>query len=117
MKEYEIFNFKEDIGNDFIFMNTVEDIYYFIDEIYDDLSKEKGKQFSVIVDLFLQNGFSFNRFIMIKFDNKKKYHSFIVNSQEISDIIKKKINQYLKTHNELLEESALDRRTIEFVRR
>lgn len=117
MKEYEIFNLDENINNNFIFMNTVEDIYYFMEEIYDDLYKMNGKKFSVIIDLFLQNGFSFNRFIMVQFEDKNKYQSFIVNSQEIPDIIKRKINQYLKMHYELLEESALDRKTIEFVRR
>lgn len=117
MKEYEIFNFDENINNNFIFMNTVEDIYYFIEEIYNDLYKTRGKKFSVIIDLFLQNGFSFNRFIMIKFKDKNSYKSFIVNSQEIPDVIKRKINQYLKSHSELLEESALDRKTVEFVRR
>ena len=54
---------------------------------------------------------------MIQFEDKDNYKSFIVNSQEISDIIKRKINQYLKSHIELLEESALDKKTIEFVRR
>lgn len=117
MKEYEIFKFDENINNNFIFMNTVEDIYYFMEEIYDDLYKMNGKKFSVIIDLFLQNGFSFNRYIMVQFEDKNKYQSFIVNSQEIPDVIKRKINQYLKIHNELLEESALDRKTIEFVRR
>ncbi len=117
MKEYEIFNFEENINNNFVFMNTVEDIYYFIEEIYNDLYKTRGQKFSVIIDLFLQNGFSFNRFIMIRFEDKNRYKSFIVSSQEIPDVIKRKINQYLKSHNELLEESALDRKTIEFIRR
>lgn len=30
MKEYEIFNFDENMTNNFVFMNTVEDSYYFI---------------------------------------------------------------------------------------
>lgn len=117
MKEYEIFNFDENITNNFVFMNTVEDSYYFIEEIYNDLYKTRGKKFSVIIDLFLQNGFSFNRFIMIQFEDKDNYKSLIVNSQEISDIVKRRINQYLKSHIELLEDSALDKKTIEFVRR
>ena len=42
MKEYEIFNFDENMTNNFVFMNTVEDSYYFIEEIYNDLYKTRG---------------------------------------------------------------------------
>lgn len=117
MKEYIIFNFKDKINESIVFMNTVEDMYYFIDDIYEELSKEKGTKFSVVIDLFLRNGFSFNRFFMLHFDGKENYNTFIMNSYEISDSVKREIKQYLKTNNKLLEESALDNKTIEFVKR
>lgn len=116
MKEYKLFKFIENINNTVVFMNTVEDLYYFIDDIYEEVSKTEGEKFSVLVDLFLQNGFSFNRFIMLKFDNKKKYKSFIINTQEVSEIIKQQIRSYLKSNEELLIESALDKDTIQFVK-
>ena len=34
MKEYIIFNFQDKINESIVFMNTVEDMYYFIDDIY-----------------------------------------------------------------------------------
>lgn len=117
MKEYIIFNFKDKVNESIVFMNTLEDMYYFIEDIYDELSKVKGTKFSVVIDLFLRNGFSFNRFVMLQFDGKEKYNTFVINSYEISDNVKREIKQYLKTNNKLLEESALDSKTIEFVRK
>ena len=117
MKEYIIFNFKNKVNESIVFMNTLEDMYYFIEDIYDELSKVKGTKFSVVIDLFLRNGFSFNRFVMLQFDGKEKYNTFVINSYEISDNVKREIKQYLKTNNKLLEESALDSKTIEFVRK
>lgn len=117
MKEYIIFNFKDKANESIVFMNTLEDMYYFIEDIYDELSKVKGTKFSVVIDLFLRNGFSFNRFVMLQFDGKEKYNTFVINSYEISDNVKREIKQYLKTNNKLLEESALDSKTIEFVRK
>lgn len=117
MKEYKIFDFQDKMNETIVFMNTAEDAYYFVEEIYEEVSKEKGERFSIIVDLFLRNGFSFNRFIMYKFDGKEKYETFIINSYEISEGVKREIKQYLKTNSELLAESALDLKTIEFVKR
>ena len=117
MKEYIIFNFKDKVNESIVFMNTLEDMHYFIEDIYDELSKVKGTKFSVVIDLFLRNGFSFNRFVMLQFDGKEKYNTFVINSYEISDNVKREIKQYLKTNNKLLEESALDSKTIEFVRK
>lgn len=117
MKEYIIFNFQDKINESIVFMNTVEDMYYFIEDIYDEISKVKGTKFSVVIDLFLRNGFSFNRFIMLQFNGKEKYNTFVMNSYEVPDSVKREIKQYLKTNNKLLEESALDSKTIEFVRR
>ena len=117
MKEYIIFNFQDKKNETIVFMNTIEDMYYFIDDIYEEISKVKGTKFSVIIDLFLRNGFSFNRFAMLQFDGKESYNTFIINSYEVSDNVKKEIRQYLKSNNTLLDESALDNETIEFVRR
>lgn len=117
MKEYIIFNFQDKINESIVFMNTVEDMYYFIDDIYEEISKVKGTKFSVIIDLFLRNGFSFNRFVMFQFHGKEKYNTFIINSYDVSDNAKRQIRQYLKVNNKILEESALDSKTIEFVRR
>ena len=96
MKEYIIFNFQEKINESIVFMNTVEDMYYFIEEIYDEVSKVKGTKFSVLIDLFLRNGFSFNRFIMLQFDGKENYNTFVMNSYEISDSVKREIKQCTK---------------------
>ena len=117
MKEYIIFNFQDKINESVVFMNTVEDMYYFIDDIYEEISKVKGTKFSVVIDLFLRNGFSFNRFVMLQFDGKEKYNTFVINSYEISDSVKREIRQYLKENNKMLEASALDSKTIDFVRR
>lgn len=115
MKEYIVFDFQENEDETIVFMNTVEDMYYFIDEIYDEISKTKGSKFSVIVDLFLRNGFSFNRFVMLQFEEKNKYNMFVINSYDISDFAKKEIQLYLKENDEILKESALDDETIKFI--
>ena len=54
---------------------------------------------------------------MFQFDGKEKYNTFIINSYDVSDNAKRQIRQYLKVNNKILEESALDSKTIEFVRR
>ena len=69
MEDYKLFNFEDEQKNNIIFINSTDDLYDLTGIIYKDLSKVYGTTFSVVVDLFLRNGFSFNRFIELKFDN------------------------------------------------
>ena len=72
MKDYEIFKFENDINQNVAFIKTTEDLYFIKDYIYDELSKVNGNEFEILVDLFLRNGFSFNRFVLLKYKGKEK---------------------------------------------
>lgn len=114
MEDYKLFNFEDEQKNNIIFINSTEDLYDLTSIIYKDLSKAYGTSFSVVVDLFLRNGFSFNRFVELKFDNGN-YKSFIINPNEISEISKENIRKYLKNNIDLLQNSALSKKAINFI--
>ena len=115
MGEYVRFNIENDF-HEVILLTTVEDLYFSLEEIYDELAVSYGKTFSIIVDLFLRNGFSFNRFIELNFYDKEKYTSNIVNPRDVSEEAKRKIVKHLKGNLELLYNSALSKNTIDFIR-
>ena len=115
MGEYELFTFDEDVNENVVFLNTTEDLYYLQDEIIDNINKKNSQARTVLVDLFLRNGFTFNRYILLKFDKDKKCRSFIINPREVSEKIKTKIADYLREHNELLYSSSLSKKEIDFI--
>ena len=116
MKDYKIFEFEDDINHNVAFINTTEDLYFIKDYIYDELSKVNGNEFEILVDLFLRNGFSFNRFVLLKYKGKEKCKTLIVNPTNVSEQIKMKIKEYLKNNENILQHSALSKETIEFVK-
>jgi len=61
------------------------------------------------------NGFSFNRFVKLTFSDRQVYTSSIENPRYVSEEIKLKISEYLKSHSEFLQNSALSRNAIDFV--
>ena len=112
MGEYEIFTFEEDVNEFVVFLNTTEDLYFLQDEIMEKIS---SKNKTVLVDLFLRNGFTFNRYVLLKIDSNNKFKSLIINPREVSEKIKKKVENYLKEHNELLYSSSLSQNEIDFI--
>ena len=116
MKDYKIFEFEDDINHNVAFINTTEDLYFIKDYIYDELSKVNGNEFEILVDLFLRNGFSFNRFVLLKYKGKEKWKTLIVNPTDVSEQIKMKIKEYLKNNENILQHSVLSKETIEFVK-
>lgn len=115
MRDYEIFTFEEDVNETVVFLNTTEDLYFLQDEIIEDIDNKKSQTKTVLVDLFLRNGFTFNRYILLKFDKNKECRNFIINPREVSEKIKIKIEEYLKKHKELLYASSLSKKEIEFI--
>ena len=116
MKDYKIFEFEDDINHNVAFINTTEDLYFIKDYIYDELSKVNGNEFEILVDFFLRNGFSFNRFVLLKYKGKGKCKTLIVNPTDVSEQIKMKIKEYLKNNENILQHSVLSKETIEFVK-
>ncbi len=114
MQEYKLFHFEDEQKDNIIFINSTDDLYELIKTIYEDLSKIYGTNFSIVVDLFLRNGFSFNRFVELKFYNGN-HKSYIINPSDISEKSKETIRAYLKSNTALLENSALSKKTIDFV--
>ena len=114
MGEYVRFHIENDY-HEVVFLTTVEDLYFSIGNIYDDLTASYGKTFSIIVDLFLRNGFTFNRFIELNFFDKERYTSSILNPRDVSEEAKRKIAEHLMSHSELLCNSALSKNTIDFI--
>ena len=102
MKNYVILTNNNSINEYICFMNTVEDVEYSLDEITKDM-KDLGCT-RIIIDLFLTNGYSFNRFF--EFNSTTNDFS-IVNPRNIDNDIYNNINIYLKNNIQLLENSAL----------
>ena len=115
MKEYEIFTFEEDVNENVVFINTTEDLYFLQDEIMKDINSRNNHTQTVLVDLFLRNGFTFNRYIMLKSDKNNRYRSFIINPREVSEQVKARIREYLRNNNNLLYTSSLSKKEIEFI--
>jgi len=115
MTEYKIFEFDDDVNDKVVLITCTEDLYFLQNDIYEELSKIEGEKFTVLVDLFLRNGFSFNRFVSLNYDGIDNCQSLIVNPREVSEEIKSKIRRYLKTHIELLNNSALTQGNINFM--
>ena len=115
MREYEIFIFEEDVNENVVFLNTTEDLYFLQDEIMEDINNKDSQNKNILVDLFLRNGFTFNRYVLLKLDKNNRYRSFIINPREVSERIKIKIEEYLRNHNELLYSSSLSKKEIEFI--
>lgn len=115
MQEYKIFHFDNETNNEVVFINSVEDLHFLVDDIYNDISKNNGTNFSVLVDLFLRNGFSFNRYVLLSFDNGK-YKSMIINPNDVSEEIKRNIRNYLKSNSKLLDNSSLPKKMTDFIK-
>ena len=115
MGEYEVFTFEEDVNENVVFLNTTEDLYFLQDEIMEDINNKDSQNKTILVDLFLRNGFTFNRYVLLKLDKNNRYRSFIINPREVSERIKIKIEEYLRNHNELLYSSSLSKKEIEFI--
>lgn len=115
MENFKVFNI-DSFDKDVIFLNTIEDLYFLKDEIFEVLSKKYGNKFKVIVDHFITNGFSFNRFSILNFDGKDNSSSYIINPRDVPEQIKKQISSYLKENIEILEESSLPISIKEFIK-
>lgn len=114
MESFKILQINNENDERYILSTTVEDVYFAFDEIFDALSKTLGKNFSVIVDMLLRNGFTFNRFIQLDFW-ETQVASHILNPREVPEVVKTTTKLYLKDHKELLEDCALSTRAKEFI--
>lgn len=117
IKDYEIFSFYNEDNENVILLTTTEDLYFLEEKIYEELSIKYGENFSVLVDLFLRNGFSFNRFVTLNYKGKNNVKVSVKNPIDVSEKIKYKIKQYLRQNIDILNNSALSMRTIEFVKK
>ncbi len=115
MKNFKVFNV-DNFDKDVIFLNTIEDLYFIKDEIFQELSKKNGNNFKVIVDHFITNGFSFNRFSILIFNGKENTNSYIINPRDVPDQIKNQISSYLKQNLDILEKSSLPISIKEFIK-
>lgn len=101
MKDFVILN-NDNSKEPVCFLNNVEDVEYYLD----DISKEIKAldETKIIIDLFLTNGYSYNRFF--EFNSKTK-ELLLINPRNIDNDTYKSINLYLKKNIQLLENSAL----------
>ena len=101
MKDFVIL--KNENSKEYVcFINNVEDVEYYLD----DISKEAKAlgQTKIIIDLFLVNGYSYNRFFEFNLITKEL---LLINPRNIDNDTYKNINIYLKNNIQLLENSAL----------
>lgn len=115
MKDIEVFIFPDDVFIDVVLPTTTEDAYFLYDDIYSIMSKKGNEKGSVLVDLFLRNGYSFNRYFLLSFNGKDKYKTNIINPRLVSDNIKNSIKSFLLEHPSILERSSLSKKTLEFM--
>jgi len=115
MVNYKIFSI-DGYDKDIVFLNTIEDLYFLKQEIFAKLSEKYGSKFNVIVDHFITNGFSFNRFSLLIFNGEENSSSYIINPREIPEEVKKSIILYLKENLDILEESSLPISIKEFIK-
>ena len=106
--------FKLNYGNYVLFLAD-EDIYFYYEKIYEQLSSLLGKTFSITIDMFLRNGFTFNRFIELIFDEKGHYKSNIINPRDVSDELKENTRQFLKANIYYLDESPISNNAKKFI--
>ena len=116
MKNYVLIdNAKDQIINTFLLITSVDDFYYDLDQVLSELSVVYGPEFTIVLDHFITNGFSFNRFVRIDYNNEKYKKTLITNS-EINDFYDNKFIEYLRKHKDFLNESSLSKRTISIIR-
>lgn len=101
MKDFVILN-NDSSKEPVCFVNNVEDVEYYLDDISKEI-KALGET-KIIIDLFLTNGYSYNRFF--EFNSKTK-ELLLINPRNIDNDTYKSINLYLKKNIQLLENSAL----------
>lgn len=116
MQEYVSFELDSLPDKEVLLITSLEDVYYLYSEIYDNLSKKYGSSFSILIDLFLRNGFSFNRFAKIIFTDRNKYKIILVNQRDVSEEVKANIRKYLKSNIKVLERSTLSSNAIDFIK-
>lgn len=108
MKNYEIFKINE--YESYLLLLSNEDIYYLYDEIR---TKSNGEK--ILVDMFFRNGFSFNRFIELIFDDNNQVTTRVINPRYVSEPIKENTHEYFKNNREYLEKSTLSKSIKAFV--
>ena len=101
MKDFIILK-NDNTGEYVCFVNNVEDVEYYLDDISEEI-KSLGIT-KIIIDLFLINGYSYNRFFEF---NIKTNELLLINPRNISNDIYITITTYLKNNIQLLENSAL----------
>lgn len=112
MKDFVILKTNDNIRPYVCFMNTVEDVYYYLDDIKKDVSKLGVKK--ILIDLFLSNGYSFNRFFELQISGNED-KTLLINPRDVNDYVNQTINDYLYKNKHLLENSALSQSLIQIV--
>lgn len=112
--DYKIFSLEEE-NYDIILLTTIEDPYFILTDIYDAYLANGKSRFSVVLDLFLRNGYSFNRFALIEFTSKDEYTTKVINARVVSEKAKLQIKYFLSKNENLLLDSSLSSRIIDFV--
>lgn len=101
MKDFVIL--KNESSQEYIcFINNVEDVEYFLEDISKEI-RTLGRT-KIIIDLFLTNGYSYNRFFEFNIITNEL---LLINPRNIDNEIYKTVAMYLKNNIQLLENSAL----------
>lgn len=116
MNKYEYFVINNEENIDYILATSSEDMYFQYDDIYDELSKQKGSRFEIIIDLVIRNGFTFNRFILLEF-SENKIKSSIINPREVPDEIKNRTKRHFQENKFIVLDSTLSKSTKDFILR
>ncbi|MDH8678871.1 type II toxin-antitoxin system RnlB family antitoxin [Fusibacter bizertensis] len=114
MNEYKIFSLEEE-NLDVVLLTSIDDPYFILDDIYNELKSLRGSSFSIVLDLLLRNGYSFNRFALINYDSQGKHDSKIINTRDVSEMAKSQVRKYLIRNRRYLDESSLSDRIKNFI--
>ena len=110
MKEYKILKTESDIFPHVCFVNTIEDIYFLMDEIEEEMKDLNTNK--MLIDLFLSNGFGFNRFF--EFNSHTKEMN-LINPRIVDEKVCKIVKEYLNKNQYILNGSALSLSLIEII--
>lgn len=100
MEKFKIFKINDYVK--YVLLLSNDDMYFMYN-----LIKEKSNSNKILVDMFYRNGFSFNRFIELEFNENNSVGSRIINPRCVPESIKEQTHNFFIKNTDYLEQSTL----------
>ena len=112
MKPFKVFCINN--NQKYVLVTSTTDLYYLYDEIIKEINIKEAS-FSILVDMIFINGFTFNRFLQLVFENGKYSHTNIVNPRNVSEELKSNTKNYFKQNKNILNYSTISKISKDFI--